>query len=109
MDSVVALKRILLWPKLALIAARTPPASPKASGATLPITACPVRAAATDTLLHGYANTTAGVGVKFAVSNGFGGLAADAGGAGATRGGRPRGQAAGPRPGAKANGALPAR
>ena len=55
------------------------------------------------------ASTTAGVKAKFAVSNGFCGLAADAGGASATRGGRPRGQAAGPRPGARADGALPAR
>ena len=53
-------------------------------------------------------STTAGVGAKFVVSNGFGGPAADAGGASATRGGRPRGQAAGPRPGARADGALPA-
>ncbi|MFL5251427.1 MAG: hypothetical protein ACJ8AI_00760 [Rhodopila sp.] len=55
-----------------------------------------------------FASTTAGVGAKFVVSNGFGGPAADAGGASATRGGRPRGQAAGPRPGARADGALPA-
>jgi IstB-like ATP binding protein len=55
------------------------------------------------------ASTTAGVGAKFAVSNDFCGPAADAGGASATRGGRPRGQAAGPRPGARADGALPAR
>src|SRR3954466_10430965 len=54
-------------------------------------------------------STTAGVEAKSAVSNGFCGPAADAGGASATRGGRPRGQAAGPRPGARADGALPAR
>src|SRR3954468_14419587 len=54
-------------------------------------------------------STTAGVGAKFVVSNGFVGLAADAGGASATRRGRPRGQSAGSRPGAIAGGALPAR
>ena len=54
-------------------------------------------------------STTAGIGEKFVVSNGFGGLAVDGGDASATRRVRPRGQAAGPRPAARAGVALPAR
>jgi len=54
-------------------------------------------------------STTAGFRQKYVVSNGFSEPAAGAGGASATRRTQPHGQAVGPRPGATAGGALPAR
>jgi hypothetical protein len=54
-------------------------------------------------------STTAGFERKFFVSNGIAGLAADGGGASATRRTRPRAQAAGPRPDARAGDAVRAR
>src|ERR687890_1268877 len=57
----------------------------------------------------GLLSTTAGFRQKYVFSNGFFGPAAGGGGASATRRGRPRDQAVGPRPSATASGALPAR